>query len=106
LFEHWVERYTDATGPHRMDLVVSAGGGAPLYYYTGEPDLSGYLKANAANEVTLEHLVKPGREPGSNPYHYVVVRVDEPSIARRRAFSVRRRSDSSRADFNCSFLLF
>lgn len=23
LFEHWVERYTDASGPHRMDLVDS-----------------------------------------------------------------------------------
>ena len=31
LFEHWVERYTDASGAHRMDLVVSGGGGAPLY---------------------------------------------------------------------------
>ena len=76
LFEHWVEHYTDATGPHRMDLVVSGGGGAPLYSYTGEPYLRDYLKANAANKVTLEHLVKPGREPGSNPYHYLVVRVD------------------------------
>lgn len=25
LFEHWVERYADTTGPHRMDLVVSGG---------------------------------------------------------------------------------
>ena len=37
LFEHWVEHYTDATGPHRMDLVVSGGGGAPIYAYKGEP---------------------------------------------------------------------
>jgi hypothetical protein len=76
LFEHWVERYSDATGPHRMDFVVSGGGGAPIYGYTGEPDLRDYLKANEANKVTIEHLVKPGVERGSNPYHYVIVRVD------------------------------
>jgi hypothetical protein len=76
LFEHWVERYTDVTGSHRMDLVVSGGGGAPIYAYSGEPDLSGYLNANAANNVTLEHVVKPGVDRGSNPYHYLIVRVD------------------------------
>ena len=76
LFEHWVERYTDASGEHRMDLVVSGGGGAPIYNYSGEPDLRDYLKANQAMSVRLEHLVKPGVERGSNPYHYVVVRVD------------------------------
>ena len=76
LFEHWVEHYTDASGTHRMDLVVSGGGGAPLYTFTGEPNLRDYLKANEASRVTLEHLVKPGVEPGSNPYHYVLVRVD------------------------------
>ena len=37
LFEHWVERYVDASGPHRMDEIVSGGGGAPLYAYVGEP---------------------------------------------------------------------
>jgi hypothetical protein len=59
-----------------MDFVVSGGGGAPIYGYTGEPDLRDYLKANEAKKVTLEHLVKPGVERGSNPYHYVIVRVD------------------------------
>jgi hypothetical protein len=34
------------------------------------------LKANAADKVTLEHLVRPGIQPGDNPYHYVLVRVD------------------------------
>jgi Calcineurin-like phosphoesterase len=76
LFEHWVEHYTDGTGRHRMDLVVSGGGGAPLYGYRGEPDLRDYLKANESSEVTLEHLVRPGVDRGSSPYHYVVVRVD------------------------------
>ena len=76
LFEHWVERYTDSNGQHRMDLVVSGGGGAPIYPYTGEPDLRDYVKANEANEVKLEHLVKPSVDRGLNPYHFVVVRVD------------------------------
>lgn len=76
LFENWVERYTDATGPHRMDLIVSGGGGAPIYSYTGEPDLTQYLKANESSQVTLEHLVKPSPDRGLNPYHYVLVRVD------------------------------
>jgi hypothetical protein len=76
LFEHWIERYADETGPHRMDLIVSGGGGAPLYTYEGEPNLAEYLKANESSKVTLEHLVKPGIEPGSNPYHFLIVRVD------------------------------
>ncbi len=76
LFEHWVEHYSDASGTHRMDLVVSGGGGAPLYPYSGEPDLRDYLKANEANKVTLEHLVKPGGEDSPSPYHFVLVRVD------------------------------
>jgi Calcineurin-like phosphoesterase len=80
LFEHWIERYSDSSGSHRMDLIVSGGGGAPIYGYSGEPDLSDYLKANAATHVTLEHLVKPGVERGSNPYHYLLVRVDGEKI--------------------------
>ena len=76
LFEHWVERYTDTAGNHRMDLVVSGGGGAPIYGYTGEPDLHDYLKANEATKMTLDHLVKPSVDKGLNPYHYLIVRVD------------------------------
>jgi 3',5'-cyclic AMP phosphodiesterase CpdA len=76
LFEHWVERYTDASGPHRMDLIVSGGGGAPIYTYSGEPDLKPFLQANAASKLTLEHLVKPSADAGENPYHYVIVHVD------------------------------
>lgn len=78
LYEHWVERYTDASGPHRMDEIVSGGGGAPLYTYTGEPDLSAYSKA--AN-VSVEHLARPSSEPGANPFHYVVVHVDGDRIS-------------------------
>jgi len=76
LFEHWVERYRDASGPHRIDEVVSGGGGAPLYGYMGEPDVRGYLAAGAADSVTLEHLVRPNVDPGANPFHFVVVHVD------------------------------
>jgi hypothetical protein len=80
LFEHWVERYRDASGTHRLDQIVSGGGGAPLYGYTGEPDVRPYLAANAASSVTLEHLVKPGLTPGESPYHYLVVHVDGENI--------------------------
>jgi hypothetical protein len=76
LFEHWVEHYTDASGTHRMDLVVSGGGGAPIYPYTGEPDLDGYLKANESLKVSLQHLVKPGNLDSPTPYHYLIVKVD------------------------------
>src|SRR5215831_2248002 len=76
LFEHWVERYSDASGTHRMDLVVSGGGGAPIYTYTGEPNLDDYLKENAQIKARLEHLVRPSIDRGSNPYHYLIVHVD------------------------------
>ena len=77
LFEHWVERYRDAQGQrHRMDQLVTGGGGAPLYGYRGEPDLRAYIAASGADSVRVEHLVKPGMEPGDNPYHFVVVNVD------------------------------
>jgi hypothetical protein len=81
LFEHWVERYTDSSGAHRMDLIVSGGGGAPIYTYSGEPDLKDYLKANEASHVELEHLVKPSVDPGLNPHHYLIVRVDGEHIS-------------------------
>jgi hypothetical protein len=77
LFEHWVERWQDGDGRrHRMDHVVTGGGGAPLYPYTGEPNLADYLAAAAGEKVSLEHLARPGFERGQNPYHYVVVDVD------------------------------
>ena len=76
LFEHWIERYVDGSGQHRMDQVVTGGGGAPLYTYQGEPNLTSYLKANESSKVQLAHLVKPGPQPSDNPYHFVIVRVD------------------------------
>jgi hypothetical protein len=77
LFEHWVERYQDsANQKYRMDQIVTGGGGAPLYPYRGDPDLREYVKLNEAEKVKVEQLVRPGPEPGNNPYHYVIVRVD------------------------------
>jgi 3',5'-cyclic AMP phosphodiesterase CpdA len=77
LFEHWIERYRDSTGrPRRMDQIVSGGGGAPLYGYRGEPSLLQYLAAGASDSLRVEHLVRPGMEPGDNAYHYLVVHVD------------------------------
>jgi hypothetical protein len=80
LFEHWVEHYTDASGTHRMDLVVSGGGGAPLYPYTGEPETDSYLKANESSKVKLEHLVRPGTVDAPSPYHFLIVRVEGDQI--------------------------
>lgn len=76
LFEHWVEQYSDATGRHRLDEIVSGGGGAPLYGYEGEPDLSDYVRTNAASRLTVTHLVRPAVDPGGNPFHFVIVTVD------------------------------
>jgi hypothetical protein len=76
LFEHWVERYEDSAGVHRLDHITTGGGGAPLYYFHGEPDLREYLEINAAEKVSLQQLVRPGVNPGDNPYHYLLVQVD------------------------------
>jgi hypothetical protein len=76
LFEHWIERYEHDGKKYRLDHIVTGGGGAPLYPYRGEPDLREYLRTNAGEKVTLDHLVKPGMDPGDNPYHYLLVRVD------------------------------
>jgi hypothetical protein len=81
LFEHWVERYRDSTGAHRIDQIVSGGGGAPLYAYQGEPDLRAYIQAGIAQQVRVQHLVKPGPWPGDNPFHYVVVHVDGDKVS-------------------------
>ncbi len=80
LFEHWVERYTDDSGPHRMDLIVSGGGGAPLYYYRQNPDTRDYVRAYAASQVRLEQIAQPGSAPGSNPYHFLIIKVDGPQV--------------------------
>jgi hypothetical protein len=81
LFEQWVEHYIDAGGEHRMDLILSAGGGAPPYPYSGEPDTGAYLAAGAAEKVRLDHIVKPSRVPAENHFHFVIVRVDGSNLS-------------------------
>ena len=77
LFEHFVERYRDASGrAQRIDQIVTGGGGAPLYSFQGEPDLRAYRTAGGADSVSVTHLVRPGMDPGDNPYHFVLVHVD------------------------------
>lgn len=81
LYEHWAEHFTDNSGLHRMEFIVSGGGGAPLYAYQGEPNLTDYLKANQGIKVQLQHLVKPGPEGTLSPYHFVVIHVDGERIS-------------------------
>ena len=81
LFEHWVERYSDASGSYRIDQIVSGGGGAPLYAYTGEPDLRSYITDNVASKISIEHLARPSSEPGGNPFHFVIVHVDGDKVS-------------------------
>ena len=77
LFEHFVEHWRDSTGrTHRMDQIVSGGGGAPIYTYKAEPDLAHYLADGAKDSVRVQHLVRPGATEADNPYHYLVVHVD------------------------------
>lgn len=80
MFEHWVERYEDSVGKHRLDHVLTGGGGAPLYTYAGDPDTRDYIKAGAAEKVTLDRITKPAYEPGMGAYHYVLVTVDGDKI--------------------------
>ena len=75
LFDHFVEHYVDGGVTYRMDSIVTGGGGAPHYGYVGEPDVRGYIAANAAQRVRVDHLVKPG-PADENPHHFVIVQVD------------------------------
>ena len=76
LFDHWVEWYSSDGVVHRIDQLVTGGGGAPPYTYVGEPDLRAYLAAGAAEHVRVEHLMRPGSVPDENPHHFVVIQVD------------------------------
>jgi hypothetical protein len=76
LYDHWVERYTDAQGSYRRDDVLTGGGGAPRYAYRGEPEVAFYLIAGADQQVRVEHVMRPGQTVADNPHHFVVVRVD------------------------------
>jgi hypothetical protein len=76
LFEHWVERWTDAQGTWRLDQIVSGGGGAPLYAFEGNPDQRAYLRASKGDGVRLTQLVRPGPRAGDSPYHFCIVHVN------------------------------
>jgi hypothetical protein len=76
LYDHFIERYADAAGSHRRDDVVTGGGGAPIYTYRAEPEVSVYLAAGAAERVRLEHPMRPGTTAAENPHHFVVIQVD------------------------------
>ena len=80
LFEHWVERYRDSAGAHRLDQIVTGGGGAPPYGYAGEPDLREYAGEAGAEQLSVEHLVRPSADARKNPLHFVVVSVNGPDI--------------------------
>jgi hypothetical protein len=80
-FEHWVERYEDAaTNEFRMDILITGGGGSPLYGYRSEPKLSDYIASDKPAYISIEHLVRPNPKPADNPYHYLIVRVDGPLV--------------------------
>jgi hypothetical protein len=76
LYDHWVERYTEAGVRYRRDDLVTGGGGAPIYTYRGEPEIEAYLAAGADHDVRLQHLTKPGATAAENPHHFVVVHID------------------------------
>ncbi|HMB27089.1 MAG TPA: hypothetical protein VKS99_03250, partial [Blastocatellia bacterium] len=63
-------------GEHRLDQIVTGGGGAPLYVYSGDPDTRDYIKDNPDQKITLDRIAKPAYEPGQGAYHYVLVKVD------------------------------
>ena len=62
-------------------VIVTGGGGAPLYAYSGEPDLTDYLKSGSAVQLKVTHMARPAIEPGGNPFHYVVMHVDGEKIS-------------------------
>jgi Calcineurin-like phosphoesterase len=81
LYDHWVERYVDHGAAYRIDSIVTAGGGAPTYTYSGEPDLEEYLAAGAAAGVRVEHVAAPGPTQADNPHHFVVIQVDGDALS-------------------------
>jgi hypothetical protein len=74
--DHWVERYEDGGTSYRIDHVVSGGGGAPIYSYKGEPNLTAYLDNGKAQKVRVEHILHPGATQAENPHHFLIIRVD------------------------------
>jgi hypothetical protein len=76
LLDHFIERYKDGGESYRRDDIVSGGGGAPIYTYRGEPDLTAYLASAASQAVQVTHVMRPGARAPENPHHVLIVRVD------------------------------
>jgi len=76
LLDHWIERYDEGGKTYRVDHLVSGGGGAPLYTYKGEPNLSAYISNGKAEKVRVEHALRPGATVRENPFHFVIIRID------------------------------
>jgi hypothetical protein len=82
LLDHFVEHYSDADGKtNRLDAVVTGGGGAPLYSYDSEPDLTAYVTAGAAQKIRVDHIMRPGATTADNPHHFLVFRVDGSTLS-------------------------
>jgi len=81
LFDHFVEAYVDRGTKYRRDDVVTGGGGAPIYVYSGEPDLRAYLAGGAQQHVHVRHVARPGPKPTDNPHHFLIVHVDGARVA-------------------------
>jgi hypothetical protein len=88
LYDHFVEHYDDETGTHRMDHIVTGGGGAPIYTYRGEQDLKEGMPAGPHDIV--EHITRPGAVAGDNPHHFVVFEVDGDRIWEKTIATVAR----------------
>jgi 3',5'-cyclic AMP phosphodiesterase CpdA len=83
LFDHYVETYTDGDGSHRLDHIVSGGGGAPIYRYTQEPDLERYARSALPQVVHVQHVARPSPNQADNPHHFVVIQVDGDALQAR-----------------------
>jgi hypothetical protein len=81
LFDHFVERFTSKGVTFRRDDIVTGGGGAPLYTYSAEPDLTAYQAAGAAQSLRVEHLARPEISTDANPHHFIVIQVDGDRLA-------------------------
>ncbi len=81
-FEHWVERHRAADGTwHRLDQIVSGGGGAPIYSFEGVPDQRLYRRSSGNADIRLTQLVRPGPRERDNPHHFLIFRVDGDDIS-------------------------
>jgi len=81
LLDHYVERYDDGGKTHRMDHIVTGGGGAPTYTFKSEPNLDLYVKMAAPQKTRIEHLLRPSARIDGNPLHFYIIRVDDDKLS-------------------------